>query len=85
MIFIALTFIPMVVSVCRKKNKYVYDEKGNIVEKVFLPLNFTVDIRFINLTLAKNFIADVIYNFFNYLNPFRLKELEKILKYLKKK
>jgi hypothetical protein len=49
----------MVVSVCKKKNKYIYDEKGNIQEKILLPLNFTVDIRFINLVLAKNFITDV--------------------------
>ena len=50
----------MVVSVCKKKSKYVYDDKGNIEEKVFLPLNFTVDIRFITLSLARDFIADVI-------------------------
>jgi hypothetical protein len=49
----------MVVSVCKKKNKFIYDDKGNIQEKVLLPLNFTVDIRFINLVLAKDFIADV--------------------------
>jgi len=81
-----LTFIPMVVSVCKKKNKYVYDDKGNIQEKVLLPLNFTVDIRFINIILAKEFIADVRkFIFLKYfLTFFRLKELEKILKFLKK-
>ena len=79
--YLALTFIPMVVSVCKKKNKFVYDKEGNISEKILLPLNFTVDIRFFNLTLAKEFIADVKLNFFLL---FRLKELEKIQKFLKR-
>ena len=74
----------MVVSVCKKKNKFVYDDKGNILEKVFLPLNFTVDIRFINLTLAKEFLADVRkLNKFNFFF-FRLNELVKILKFMKR-
>ena len=59
-IFLAQTYVPLLVSVCKKKTKYVYDKDKNIVEKNFLPLNFTIDIRFINAKIASKFYNDVI-------------------------
>ena len=54
-----MTFVPILVSVCKKKTKFVYDENRKIIEKNVLPLNFTIDIRYMNTKTAKNFYEDV--------------------------
>lgn len=69
----------MLVSVCKKKTKYIYDKDRNVVEQMILPLNFTIDMRFMNPKTAANFYHDVNNNFFyNSLDKGNRRESRKI-------
>jgi hypothetical protein len=54
-----LTFAPLLVSVCKKKTKYSYDENNKIQEKITLGLDFTIDERFIDAKDAEGVNRDV--------------------------
>lgn len=55
----APTFVPMLVSICKKETVYEYDKDKTLQEKLILGLNFSVDCRFVDAKSAKGFIADL--------------------------
>jgi len=48
----------MLVSICKKKTQYYYDKDKKIQEKLSIDYNFTIDFRFIDGKLVKNFVQE---------------------------
>lgn len=54
-----MSFVPILVSICKKKNGLRYNVEQQIEKYSSLSLNFTVDIRFVNPETGKKLYAEV--------------------------
>lgn len=52
-------FCPILLSICKKENKYYYNKEGEVLEKAILSLNFTADFRFVESKTIKGFIDEI--------------------------
>ena len=55
----ALTFAPMLLTICKKTTKLVFDEDGKVNQKKFMKFNFTSDFRFFELKAASQIIEEI--------------------------
>jgi hypothetical protein len=44
---------PMLIALCKKKTKNIFDENHKVVEQSCIKLDYTVDYRFIDANIAK--------------------------------
>jgi hypothetical protein len=58
-IIVAVTHVPMLLTVCKTHTKNYYDNNGEIKEKTTLVLYFTIDYRFIDPYTLENVNKDV--------------------------
>ena len=55
----ALTFAPVLLTLCKKTSKFYFDENGNVKEKKYLKFNLTSDYRFFEPKQASEIINEI--------------------------
>ena len=55
----ALTFAPLLLTLCKKTSKLYFDENGNVKEKKYLKFNLTSDYRFFEPKQASEIIQEI--------------------------
>lgn len=55
----ALTFAPMLVTICKRVCKYVYGPNGDVKERKYLKMNFTSDYRFFDVRTSRELIEEI--------------------------